>query len=118
MNPSISRQRALGARILVLTGLCSVFATAATALAGANLCDYGGRIYQEGVTVCQSGSLQLCMNGEWQDQGTFCSSQLNGAVYGGGGYGAGAAEVLVSPPRGPAREEVLVPVPGAAGEYQ
>ncbi|HZR85079.1 MAG TPA: hypothetical protein VFD92_28545 [Candidatus Binatia bacterium] len=55
-------------------------------------CRYRGRTIAQGVAVCQAGLVQLCMNGEWQDQGRFCSAP-DGSVLGKPFLGPGQVDV-------------------------
>ncbi len=55
---------------------------AVSAHAGANRCTYNGREFEQGAMICQAGLEQLCMNGEWQNQGRFCSGVPDGAMLG------------------------------------
>jgi hypothetical protein len=66
-------------------------------------CTYKGRKYAQGVAVCQSGLVQLCMGGAWQDQGRFCSAP-DGTPLGKPFLGPGQVDVEPEPaPPPPAR---------------
>ena len=50
-----------------------------TASAQEQTCTYGGQQYDEGVTICQAGLRQTCMNGTWQNlDGERCDGDDDG----------------------------------------
>lgn len=51
--------------VIIIAGMLGL-GGAAVAIAQDQGCDYEGRRYEEGATVCQAGLQQNCVNGIWQ----------------------------------------------------